>query len=116
MSDYISDVIEKSRLRFNPRLTYVCLELIRLYDKDPPPDKRCWRFMQTLFMIEKAKPMNLPYYWFCEGVIVDPASLTQQTGGIIRFRWDEQCPGCQIEGECPCEGNPHHEEQADERD
>ena len=108
MSDFISDVIERSRLRFNPRLAYVCLELIRLSEKDPPPDKRCWRLMQTLFMIEKARPMNLPYYWYREGVVVDPASLTQQTGGIIMFRWDEQCPGCQIEEECPCEGNPHN--------
>jgi hypothetical protein len=108
MSDFISDVIERSRLRFNPRLAYVCLELIRLSEKDPPPDKRCWRLMQTLFMIEKARPMNLPYYWYKEGIVVDPASLTQQTGGIVMFRWDEQCPGCQIEEECPCEGNPQN--------
>lgn len=109
MSDYISDVIEMSRLRFNPRLARVCLELIRLYEKDPPPDRKCWRFMQTLFMINQTSPMDLPFYWFKEGVVVDPESLTQQTGGLIRFRWDSECPGCQIEKECSCKGNPHRE-------
>lgn len=107
MSDYISDVIEMSRLRFNPRLARVCLELIRLYEKDPPPDRKCWMFMQTLFMIQQTRPMNLPFYWFKEGVVVDPESLTQQIGGLVKFKWDNECPGCQIEKECPCEGNPH---------
>lgn len=109
MSDYISDVIEISRLRLNPQLARVCLELISLFEENPPQDKRCWRFMQALYMIQQVKPMNLPYYWYKEGIFVDPESLTQQTGGLIRVRWDGECPGCQIETECSCEGNPHTE-------
>lgn len=104
MTDLIAETIEKSWHKFNPKLTAVCLHLIKLMNKEPPPDKKCWRFMQTLFMIQKAHPMNLPYYWYKEGVVVDPASLTQQTGGLIKFKWDEECSGCQIEHECPCQG------------
>lgn len=63
-----------------------------------------------LFTIEKAHRMNLPYYWFKEGIVVDPESLTQQTGGVIKFKWDDECSGCQIQRECPCEGNPHRKD------
>lgn len=24
------------------------------------------------------------------------------------FKWNDDCPGCQIENECPCMGNPHN--------
>lgn len=62
-----------------------------------------------LFLMNKAMPMNLPYYWFLEGIVVDPESLTTVTGGIIRFKWDNECVGCQIETECPCDGNPNND-------
>ncbi len=80
--DLIDDVIERSRLKFNPKLTAVCLTLIKTMNESPPPDKKCWRFMQVLFLIYKAMPMNLPFYWYKEGIVVDPESLTQQTGGL----------------------------------
>jgi hypothetical protein len=105
--DYISDTIEASRYKFNPKLTQVCIELIKQLNENPPPDKKCWRFMQILFMINKATPMNLPYYWFLDGIVVDPEALTMVTGGIIQFKWDDECPGCQIEDSCSCSGNPH---------
>lgn len=85
----------------NKKLTLVCIELLRQTEETPPPDRKCWRLMQMLFLIEKASPMGLPYYWYKEGVVVDPVALTELTDGIIQFRRDEECVGCQIELECP---------------
>ncbi len=106
--ELIDEVIEQSFYKFNPRLTAACLVLIRLINIKPPPDRKCWRFMHMLFLANKCMPMNLPYYWYKEGIVVDPDTLMKVTGGIIRFRWDDECKGCQIENECPCEGNPNH--------
>jgi len=94
MPDYISDTIERSRLRFNPRLAQACLELVRVFNEESPQERRCWRFMQALFMIQQDMPMNLPFCWYKEGVVVYPESLIQQIGGIIKFRWDKECHGC----------------------
>ncbi len=106
--DIIGEVIEKSWYKFNPKLTQACLALIKSMNETPPPDRKCWRFQQMLFLINKAMPMNLPHYWYKEGVVVDPEMLMLVTGGIIRFKWEDDCLGCQIEKECPCKGNPNN--------
>ena len=95
----------------NPRLTRACLKLIEQlsHAKQLPNGKRCWRFQQLLYLIDREYPLGLSYYWYKDGVVVDPETLTKVTGGIIQFIWeDDDCPGCQIERECPCSGNPHN--------
>ena len=110
--DIIGEVIEKSWYKFNPRLTHACLQLIQSMNKNPPPDNKCWRFMHMLFLANKCMPMNLPYYWYREGVVVDPETVMLTTRGIIKFKWDDECEGCQIEKECPCQGNPNNDAYA----
>ncbi|MDO8727921.1 MAG: hypothetical protein Q7J35_17865 [Candidatus Methanoperedens sp.] len=56
--------------------------------------------------IQKAHPMNLLYYWYKEGVLIDPETFSKVTGGLAWFKWYNECPGCQIEKECPCEWMP----------
>ena len=103
---------------YDPFLTDVCIQLLKKLDeyKIPIGEKgfnRCWLFQQILFMIKqdlkkKGKKLDISYGWFKEGVVVDPEILMLQTRGKVRFKWEDDCPGCQIEDECPCVGNPHN--------
>ena len=112
MMDLIYETIEKSWYKFNPRLTEACQILLILMKTKPPLDRKCWRFQHMLFLANKCMPMSLPYYWYKEGIVVDPETLMLTTRGIIRFQWDEECKGCQIEEECPCKGNPNNDAYA----
>lgn len=91
----------------NPKLTIACLLLQMAWAQYTDLDKRCWRMMQALYETQKKEDLGLSFCWYKDGVIVDPATLMQQTGNLVQFEWDNECEGCQIENECPCEGNPH---------
>lgn len=110
MTDFITDTIEKSWYKFNPKLTLACIQVIKeLKDVTIPETYRglnkCWIFMQLLHKVNQKTKMGLSYYWFKEGVVVDPETLMLVTHGRIMFQWEPDCPGCQIEKECPCKGN-----------
>ena len=118
--ELIDEVIELSLSKFNPRLTEVCISVIdnlnkkqiKHYKSELGSFGKCFLFMQILHSIEQKHPINLSYYWFKDGVVVDPEILMFVTRGIIRFKWDNECEGCQIEKECPCMGNPNNERYA----
>ncbi len=91
----------------------VCLQVIKELDKYKIEDRghgfnKCWLFMQLLHDIQQDTNIGLPYYWFKDGVVVDPESLMLITHGKIKFKWEPDCKGCQIEKECPCEGSPNN--------
>lgn len=106
--DFIGETIEKSWYKFNPRLTAACIAILKEYEEHPPEElppgcNKCWYLMQMLYKLNQTIPMNLPYYWYTWGVVVDPEALTILTGGIIRFKRDSDCEGCQIEDTCHVE-------------
>lgn len=124
--DLINETIDKSRYKFDPLLTLVCLELIKKLNEFPMTKNhskmlsserglnRCWFFQQLLFelsqeMKKEGKELSVPYYWYINGIVVDPESIMLLTKGIIKFKWEEDCNGCQIEKECPCKGNPYND-------
>lgn len=117
--DPIEEIIEKSRYKFDPFLTTVCIQLLKKLEEYQIPKgekgfNKCWLFQQLLFFIskdfeKKGKKLDISYGWFRDGVVVDPESIMLQTRGIIKFVWEDDCPNCQIENECPCIGNPHND-------
>ena len=114
--DHIEEIIEKSRYKFDPFLTTVCVQLLKKLEEYQIPKgekgfNKCWLFQQLLFIVKKdlekkGKKLDLSYGWFRDGVSVDPESIMLQTGGKIKFVWEDDCPNCQIEEECPCKDNP----------
>lgn len=117
MTNFISDVIDNSWYKFNPKLTYACIKIIKkLREINIPESQRgfnkCWLFMQLLHGVNQKTKMDLSYYWFKDGVVVDPETLMLVTHGRIMFQWEPDCPGCQIERECPCKGNPNNNDYA----
>ncbi len=116
--ELIDEVIEKSWYKFNMKLTYACIQIIKKLRKINLPESqrrgfnRCWLFMQLIYGTNQQTKMGLSYYWFKEGVVVDPETLMLVTHGRILFKWEPDCPGCQIETECPCKGNPNNNEYA----
>ena len=115
--DMIDEVIEKSWYKFNPKLTYACIQVIKnLKEIDIQVSRegfnKCWLFMQLLHGVHQKTKIGLSYYWFKDGVVVDPETLMLVTHGWIKFKWEPDCIGCQIEKECPCMGNPSNGEYA----
>lgn len=97
----------------NPLLARVCIDIAQMLDNNPPPHlRRCDVLFTTLYLLNRGHPeLKVPSYWFRDGVVADPATLTEQTGGIIQFRRDEQCAGCQIEHECPAVVDTNKEQE-----
>jgi hypothetical protein len=114
--DIIAETIEKSWYKFDPFLTTVCFQVLKKLEEYQIPKgekgfNKCWLFQQLLYMIskdfeKKGKKLYLSYGWFRDGVVVDPESIMLQTRGKIKFVWEDDCPNCQIEEECPCKDNP----------
>ena len=110
---------DKSWYKFDPFLTTVCIQLLRKLEEYQIPKgekgfNKCWLFQQLLFLIskdleKKGKKLGVVYGWFRDGVVVDPEVIMIKTRGKIKFKWEDDCPGCQIENECPCIGNPHND-------
>lgn len=125
--DLIAETIEKSWYKYDPFLTGVCIQLLKKLEEYQIPKgekgfNKCWLFQQLLFMIskdleKKGKKLDISHGWFKEGVVVDPETLMIKTRGKIKFKWEDDCPGCQIEKECPCAGNPNNDDyrQVNER-
>lgn len=117
--DMTVETIEKSRYKYDPLLTYVCIQILKKLEEYQIPKgekgfNKCWLFQQLLFFIskdleKKGKKLDISYGWFRDGVVVDPESIMLQTRGEIEFIWEDDCPNCQIENECPCIGNPHND-------
>lgn len=111
--DLINDTIEKSRYKFDPLFTSVCLYIIKELNKCAPEHKerglnKCFMMQQWLYKVGKKSKLDIPSYWYKLGVVVDPEYIILATRGIIRFKWEDDCPGCQIEEECCCKDNPHN--------
>ena len=114
--DMITETIERSWYKYDPLLTNVCIQLLKKLEEYQIPKgekgfNKCWLFQQLLFFIgkdleKKGKKLDLSYGWFRDGVVVDPGSIMLQTRGKIKFVWEDDCPNCQIEKECPCMDNP----------
>jgi len=115
--ELIDEVIEKSWYKFNSKLAYACIQVIQKLNEISMPETRmghnkCWLFMQLIYQINQKTKMGLSYYWFKEGVVVDPETLMLVTHGMIMFQWEPDCLGCQIETDCPCKGNPNNNDFA----
>lgn len=115
--ELIDEIIENSWYKFNPKLTAACIQLIKTLKETVVPENqrgfnKCWLFMQLLYDLQQKTKMGLSYYWYKDGVVVDPETLMLVTHGWIKFKWEPDCTGCQIETECPCMGNPNNSEYA----
>lgn len=122
--DLIYDTIEKSWYKFDPIVTYACLKImenLKYIEIEPAPGfNKCFIMQQELYRLkeefektgkhqsQQSAVLQIPYYWYMQGVVVDPEYLMLITRGIIRFKWEEDCNGCQIQKECPCKGNPYN--------
>ncbi len=66
----------------------------------------CQGFRQFLFLLqenlidEHGIDLRLPYYWYADGVMIEPELIVRVTNGIIGWRCDESVKGCLMEGEC----------------
>lgn len=110
--EQIDEIIEQSWYKYNPRLVATCQIVIKEINKHTIKGSsgfnRCWLFMQLLHGVQQKIKIGLPYYWYRDGVVVDPETLMMLTRGKIIFKWEPDCKGCQIEKECPCMGNPNN--------
>lgn len=42
----------------------------------------------------KGIKVKIPYYWFTDGVMIQPEWIVNITNGIVGFSGDESCKGC----------------------
>lgn len=66
----------------------------------------CMEYRQFLFLLQKSLiedhsiDLKLPYYWFMDGVMIEPEFIVRITNGIIGWRCDSSIEHCGREDEC----------------
>lgn len=84
-------------------LAYIIISLV---NELPPELTKCMEFRQVLFMSckkildEDGVDLGLPYYWYRDGMMIEPEVIVRATNGIIGHRCDESRKGCGMKGEC----------------
>jgi hypothetical protein len=67
---------------------------------------RCREFRQILFMAYKKMldednlDIKLPYYWYADGVMIEPEWIVKITNGIIGWTCDDSKNKCLLCNEC----------------
>lgn len=70
-----------------------------------PPLNTCVGFRSFLYMLYKdlqkdGSDLELPYYWFADGVMIEPELIVRATNGIVGFVCDDSIEHCGRAGEC----------------
>lgn len=83
-------------------LAYAIINLSLVIDKKL---NKCCEFRQLLYILYdnlKTKGVNLylPYYWFADGVMIQPEFIVRITNGIIGWKCDESRDGCGMKSDC----------------
>jgi hypothetical protein len=80
--------------------------IIILSAESTPEMKRCQEFRHLLFLaykklLEEHKiDLDLPHYWYADGVMIEPEWIVRITNGIIGWVCDDSVEKCLMEGEC----------------
>lgn len=69
------------------------------------PNNSCVEFRHLLFALYKQLQENginikLPYYWFVDGVMIEPEWIVRATNGIVGFKCDDSWKECGRTKEC----------------
>lgn len=62
----------------------------------------CCEFRQLLFILVKEtnEMYPLPYYWFMDGVMVEPEWIVRLTNGLVKWTCDDSKVTCGLHGMC----------------
>jgi hypothetical protein len=80
--------------------------IIALSAETQPEMKRCQEFRQILFLtyknlLEESKiDLELPHYWYADGVMIEPELIVRVTNGVIGWVCDDSVEKCLMEEEC----------------
>jgi hypothetical protein len=84
---------------------YTIIQLAANTNKDVNMNK-CRIFRQLLYLVyvdmkaKKEIDIHLPYYWFSDGVMIEPEWIVRITNGIIGWRCDDSRKECNMRDEC----------------
>jgi len=84
---------------------YTIIQLTAKTNKDVNMNN-CRVFRQLLYSVyidlkaKKEKDIHLPYYWFSDGVMIEPEWIVRITNGIIGWRCDDSRKECNMSDEC----------------
>jgi len=83
-------------------LAYAIINLSLVIDKRL---NNCCVFRSLLYILYenlKTKEINLhlPYYWYADGVMIQPEFIVRITNGIIGWKCDESRDRCNMKDEC----------------
>jgi len=68
--------------------------------------KACLRFRSLMFKLykeileEEKIDLCLPYYWFCDGIMIEPEWIVKITNGLLKFKCDDSVTECGMGGRC----------------
>lgn len=86
-------------------LAYTIVVMTMESAKDKVMDK-CFLFRQALFIsyqdlkTQWGIDIELPHYWYMDGVMIEPELMVRATNGIIGWVCDESIEGCGRADEC----------------
>jgi hypothetical protein len=83
-------------------LAYAIINLSLTIDKKL---NNCRMFRHLLYIVyeklgTKGIDLHLPYYWYMDGVMVEPEFIVRITNGIIGWKCDESRDGCGMKSDC----------------
>jgi len=66
----------------------------------------CCEFRQLLFILVKKtkEEYPLPYYWYTDGVMIEPEWIVRLTNGLIKWTCDSSKRECGLWGQCRFSG------------
>jgi hypothetical protein len=70
-----------------------------------PEDGSCCAFRNVLFSVchdlkEKGTDLHLPYYWFADGVMIEPEWIVRLTNGLVKWVCDSSRRMCLLTDTC----------------
>lgn len=70
--------------------------------RDGKASGSCREFRQLLFIIVKESQDRypLPYYWFADGVMIEPEWIVRLTNGLVKWVCDSSKSTCGLYGTC----------------
>ena len=91
----------KNILKEYQPLAYIIIKLAFYY-----PDVDCITARHLLYKTVKDASDNdgtdffLPYYWYVDGVMIEPEFIVRITNGIIGWKCDNSYKSCGMKGKC----------------
>jgi len=68
--------------------------------------KACLRFRCLIFKLykeileEEKIDLCLPYYWYCDGVMIEPEWIVKITNGLVKWSCDDSVLDCGMRNHC----------------